>query len=121
MKYYTRAASLGFAQAMFNVATVMDKHRDINVSTVEVYLPLACPVNHQDDAVICLYKMCTELPTRESLLPCHIALAKARLSKFWKITPAYIKTVGVLFTLIMLTILYMITHRNNSSDTEIPA
>nr|XP_018669638.1 protein sel-1 homolog 3-like [Ciona intestinalis] len=121
LKYYTVAAKFGFPQAMFNVATVLDKHRNISSNIVESTLQLAQKREDHDDRIISIYKKCTELPTRESLLPCHIALVKARLWKIWKMTPLSIKVFSVFISVVMMVVIYFLTHQNTNGSIEFPA
>jgi len=123
LNFYGRAASWNHSHAIFNVATMLQRHkREISDAELELTpLPVTFNSSNREELVIKLYTMCSENMKEESAIPCYLALTRLRLEILWRDTSFVAK--AITFHVILLTTMFMMwlmKPRNNRNESQQP-
>ncbi|CAK8696804.1 protein sel-1 homolog 3-like isoform X2 [Clavelina lepadiformis] len=100
--YYGQAAKLKFSQAVFNLASILEKHGD--VIDMKILNGLSLPkeaFESPEDTIVHLYRKCSNGDSYETSMPCQIALARTQLILMWNRTDIRAKIIT--FVAITLT------------------
>nr|CAB3265949.1 protein sel-1 homolog 3-like [Phallusia mammillata] len=129
LRYYSHAAKLGFPQAIFNIACMLEKNENEiqNNSLKELNLPEDV-LQNREDTIVYLYRKCSEIGKDETAMPCYLALVRTQTIQLWNKTP-FINKVVTFAVLILSTILLfavqswrnhrrLMTIRRNVEDTQ---
>lgn len=117
LSYYGKAASSNHSHAIFNVASLLERHtRDISDDELEaINLPITNTSN-REEAVLQLYALCSANMKDESAIPCFMALTRIQLNILWRETTLLAKVAA--FSTVLLTTLLMICLSRRREDNR---
>lgn len=118
LNFYGRAAAWNHSHAIFNVASLLERHtRDITDDELQsVDLPISNNNNNssdREDVILQLYALCSSNMNSEAGMPCYMALTKLRFKILWRETSLLAK-VGAVVCVLVTTMLMIFIHNWNS-------